>query len=130
MTSQDMQHAHAETAVLVLLTPYPRRRVHQGRESAISATQGPDTRKLLRVEAGALAHQADRGRDIARFLDRRLDARAMRIGLWIIMTPQAAMLDIDGFRQVRRQGDETVVGDMVHPFDDLGNAAAGACCLA
>ena len=76
MAGQDMQHAHAEAAVLVLLAPDARRRVHQRREGAIGARQRPDAREFLGIDAGALADQADGGGDIARFLDRRLDAGA------------------------------------------------------
>ena len=32
------------------------------------------------------------------------------------------MLEIDRFRKVRRQGEETVVGDVVHPLDDFRDA--------
>ena len=41
------------------------------------------------------------------------------------MTPQTAVLDIDGLREVSGQRDETVVGDIVHPLDDFRNAATG-----
>ncbi len=130
MADQDVQHAHAELTVLVLLAPHPRRCVHQRREGAISARQRPYALELFRVECRALADHADGGTDIARFLNRRLDARAQRIGQRVVMAPQRAMLDIDGFRQVRRQGDETVVRHIVHPLDDLGDGATSTQLLA
>ena len=60
MPGQDVQHPHAETAVLALLAPHPRRQVHERREGAIRAAQRPQAGELLRVQTGALAHQADR----------------------------------------------------------------------
>ena len=62
MPGQNVQHAHAELAVLILLAPDARRRVHQRRERAIGAAQRPDAGELLRIDAGALADQADGGR--------------------------------------------------------------------
>ena len=126
MAGQDVQHAGAERAVLVLLAPHARRRVHQRREGAIGARQRPDARELLGVHAGILADKADGRTHIARFLNGRLDAGAQRVGLRVIVTPQRAMFDVDGFRQVGGQRDEAVVGDVIHPLDDFGNGAARA----
>ena len=64
--------------------------------------------------------------DVAGFLDRRLDARAQRIRFRIVVAPQAAVLDVDGFRKIGRQSDEAVVGDVVHPLDDFRDGAARA----
>ncbi len=73
-----------------------------------------------------MAHQADRGGDIAGFLNGGLDASAERIGLRIIVAPQTAVLHVDGLRQIGGQRDEAAVGDVVHPLDDFRNAAARA----
>ncbi len=53
---QNMQHAHAETAVLALLAPYAGRRIHERGERAVSAAQRPDSGEFLGIDAGALAH--------------------------------------------------------------------------
>src|SRR5262245_22544216 len=50
MSSQNMQDTHAETTVLALLAPHPRRSVHQWREGAIGAAQGPDPGEFRRVK--------------------------------------------------------------------------------
>ena len=61
VSRENVQHAHAEFAVLILLAPDAGRRVHQRSERAIGAAQRPDAGELFRIDAGALAHQADRG---------------------------------------------------------------------
>src|ERR1700734_1706346 len=117
MSHQDMKNAHPETGILILLTPDPRRRVHERCEGAIGPAERPNTRKAFGVGAGALADQPYRAADISGFLNCRLDAGAQRIGLRIIMTPKTAMFDIYGFRKIGREGNEAVIGDIVHPFD-------------
>ncbi len=126
MSRENMQHAHAEFAVLILLAPDARGSVHQRSERAIGAAERPNARELLGIHAGALAHQADGGGHIAGFLNRGFDAGAERIRLRIIVAPQAAVFHVDGFRQIGGQRDEAAVGDVVHPLDDFRDAAARA----
>ena len=54
-------------------------------------------------------------------LNRRLEARAQRVVVGVVMAPHAAVLDVDRLRQVGGQGDEAVVGDDVDPLDDFRN---------
>ena len=61
MSRENVQHAHAELAVLILLAPDARGRVHQRSERAIRSAQRPNARELFGIDAGALAHQADGG---------------------------------------------------------------------
>ena len=56
---QDVQHARAELAVLVLLAPDARRQIHQRRERAVGAAERPDAGELVGVDRRALADQAD-----------------------------------------------------------------------
>ena len=60
-------------------------------------------------------------RDVAGFLDRGLQPRAQRVGLGIVVAPDAAVLEVDRLRQVRGQRQHAVVGDVVQPLDDLGD---------
>ena len=62
MAGQNVQHAHAEFAVLILLAPDARGRIHQRREGAVGAAQRPDAGELFGIDAGALADQSDGGR--------------------------------------------------------------------
>ena len=126
VAGENVQHAHAEFAVLILLAPDARGSVHQRSERAVGAAERPDARELFGIDAGALAHQADGGGYVARFLNGGFDAGAERIGLRIIVAPQAAVLHVDGFRQIGGQRDEAAVGDVVHPLDDFRDAAARA----
>src|SRR5262249_30670857 len=87
MSGQNVQHTHAEPAVLALLTPHPRRGVHQRREGAIGAAQGPDPGELGRVKRSTLTHQSNGRGGIAGFLDCRLKARPNRVRLWIVVAP-------------------------------------------
>ena len=121
-----MQNAHAKLAVLVLLAPDAGGRVHQRRKRAVGAAESPDAGELSRDRPSALADQSNGGGDVARFLDRGLDARAERIGFRIVMAPQAAVLDVDGFGKIGGEGQEAVLGDVVQPLDDFRNAAARA----
>ena len=68
---ENMQHANAEFAVLILLAPDTRRGVHQRRERSVGAAQRPNARELFGIDGSALAHQADGGRNVARFLNGR-----------------------------------------------------------
>src|SRR5215510_10548900 len=104
-----MQHTHAETTVLALLAPHPRRGVHEWGEGAIGAAQGPDSGELGRVKRGTLAHQSNGRGSIAGFLDRRLKARPNRVRLWIVVAPQATVFHVNGLREVGGQGDKPVV---------------------
>src|SRR5262249_10708383 len=119
MPGQNVQDTHAETTILALLAPHPRRGVHQWCEGAIGAAQGPDPGELRRVKRGTLAHQSNGRGSIAGFLDRRLKARPNRVRLWIVVAPQAAMFDVNGLREVRRQSDKPIVRDVIHPLDDF-----------
>ena len=51
---EDVQHARAELAVLILLAPDARRQVHQRRERPIGAAERPDSRELFRDPTLAL----------------------------------------------------------------------------
>src|ERR1700730_5557502 len=88
MGHQNMQHAHPKPAVLALLAPYPGRSIHERSEGAVRSAERPDTGKFLGIDAGALAHQANRRRNIPRFLDSGLQSRPERIGLRIVMPPE------------------------------------------
>ena len=48
-------------------------------------------------------------RHVARFLDRGLEPRAERVGLGIVVAPDAAVLEVDRLRQVRGQRQRAVV---------------------
>src|SRR5205085_362634 len=47
MRREDVQHAGLEPAVLILLAPDARRQIHQRRERAIRAADGPHARELV-----------------------------------------------------------------------------------
>ena len=76
---ENMQHADAEFAVLILLAPDARRSVHQRREGSVGAAQGPNAGEFFGIDGSALTHQPDGGGNIARFLNGRFQARAQRI---------------------------------------------------
>ncbi len=126
MPGENVQHAHSKFAVLVLLAPNARRRIHERSERAVSPTQRPHPGKLFWIYTGALPYHTNRTRDIPSFLDRGFHARAERISLRIVMTPQAAVFHIDGFRKIRGKGDEAIVGDVVHPLDNFRDTAPRA----
>ena len=46
-----------------------------------------------------------------------------RICFGIVVAPQAAVFDVDRLRQIGRQREEPIVGDIVHPLDDFRNGA-------
>src|ERR1051326_7385541 len=106
MRRKNMQYAHPELAVLALLAPDTCRSVHQWRERAVGSAQGPDTGELVRINRSALANEADRRRSVASFLDGGFNTRSQRIRFGIVVAPQAAMLDADGFRKISCQRDE------------------------
>ncbi len=123
---QNVQHARFELAVLVLLAPHARRQIHQRRERAIRAADGPDAGELVRIDRRVLADEADGGRNVARFLNRRLETRAERVRVRVVVAPQRAVLEVDGFREVGRHAQHAVVGDVVQPLDDFRDAAPRA----
>ena len=123
---EDVQHARAELAVLVLLAPDARRQIHQRRERAVGAAERPDAGELVGIDRRVLADEPDRRRHVARFLNRRLEARAERVRLGIVVAPEAAVLEVDRLRQVRGHRQHAVVGDVVQPLDDLGDRAPRA----
>src|SRR5262250_1759914 len=49
----------------------------------------------------------------------------MRIGLRIVMSPYAAMLEIHGFRQVGGQRQSAIVRHIIQPLHDLRNSTPG-----
>ena len=123
---QDVQDARAELAVLILLTPDARRQVHQRCEGAVGAADRPHAGELVGVERRALAHETDRARHVSRFLNSRLEPRSQRIGLGIVVAPDAAVLQIDRFRQIRGQRQHAIVRDVIQPLDHFGDAPAGS----
>ena len=52
--------------------------------------------------------------------------RAERIGLGVVVSPDAAVLEIDRLRQVGGDRQHAVAGDVVEPLDDLGDRAPRA----
>jgi hypothetical protein len=124
MPGEDVQDARAELAVLVLLAPHARGQVHQRREGAVGAAERPHPGELVGVEGRALAHEADGAGGVARFLDGRLEPRPQRVALGIVVSPDTAVLEVDGFREIRGQGQHAVVRDVVQPLDDLGYGPA------
>ena len=123
---EDVQHAGAELAVLVLLAPDARRQIHQRRERAVGAAPRPDAGELVGIERRVLADEADRRRRVARFLNRRLQTRAERVLLGIVVAPEAAVLQVDRLGEVRGNRQHAVVGDVVQPLDDFGDRAPRA----
>ena len=123
---QDVEDARAELAVLVLLAPDARGQVHERREGAIGAAERPHAGELVGIDGRALADEADRRRRVAGLLDRRLQPRAERIRVGIVVSPQAAVLEVHRLRQVGGQRERAVLGDVVQPLDELGDRAARA----
>ena len=118
---ENVQDARAELAVLVLLAPDARRQIHQRRERAVRAAERPHAGELVGIDRRVLADEADRGRDVARFLNRGLEPRAARVRLRIVVAPEAAVLEVDRLRQIRGDRQHAVVRDVVQPLDDLGD---------
>ncbi len=123
---EDVQDPGAKSTVLVLLAPDAGGQVHQRREGAVGAAERPHSCKLVGVQRRALADQADGARRVARFLDRGLEPRPQGVGFGIVVAPDAAVLEVDRFREVGGQGQHPVAGDVVRPFNDLGHGPAGA----
>src|SRR6187200_2954553 len=126
MADEDVQHAGSERAVLILLTPYTRGRVHERRERTVSAADRPHSSELLRIERCALAHQADGGGHVAGFLNRRLEARAEDVRLRIVVTPDTPVFEVDRLGEIRGGRDEAIARDVVHPLHDFRDAATSA----
>src|SRR5215470_17185716 len=121
MRRQYVQHARSELAVLVLLAPDTRGQIHERREGAVRAAEGPDAGKFLRIDRGVLADEANGGRHVAGFLNGRLEPRSERIRIRIVVPPDTAVLEVDRLRKISGDGDRAVVRDVVQPLDDLRN---------
>ena len=126
VSGEDVQHARAELAVLVLLAPDARRQVHQRRERAVRAAPRPHAGELLRIERRALPDDADGRRGVAGFLNGRLQARARGVLLGIVMAEQAPVLHVDRLGQVGGDRRHASAGHVVAPLDDFGNPAPRA----
>src|SRR5688500_9374200 len=100
VSDQDVQYASAERAVLVLLAPDPRRRVHQRRERSVGTADRPHSRKRVWIDGRVLTDEPNGGRDVTRFLNGRLEPRAGGVGFGIVVSPQIAVLEIDRLREV------------------------------
>src|SRR6185436_10662461 len=101
MRRENVQDAGPELAVLVLLAPDARGKIHERRECAVRAAERPDAGELVGIDRGVLADEPDRRRHVARFLNRRLEPRAERIRLGIVVTPERAVLEVDRLRKIR-----------------------------
>ena len=123
---ENVEHPDPERAVLVLLAPDARGQVHERRERAVAAAEGPDAAVDGRVEGRALADEAHRRGRVARLLDGRLEPRPRLVGPRVVVAGQRPLLDVDRAGEVGRQGQEAVAGDVVHPLDDLGDRPSRA----
>ena len=59
VSGEDVEHAGAELAVLVLLAPDARRRVHQRGEGAVGPAERPHSGEFVGVHRRILADEAD-----------------------------------------------------------------------
>ena len=87
MAGEDSQNSDAERAVLILLAPHPRRKVHQRGECSVRPAERPDADVLVRIERNGLAHEADGGRHVSRLLNRRFESRSNRIAYSFVVAP-------------------------------------------
>ena len=126
VTGQDVQHAHAERAVLVLLAPHARRQIHERRERAVAAAHRPHAAVDVGVQGRALPHQADGGGGVAGFLNRGFQARSGLVRQRVVVAGQRALLHVDGAGEIRRQREKTVLGNVVQPLHHLGDGAPRA----
>ena len=124
VSRENIQHAHAKRAVLVLLAPHARGQIHQRRERAVCAADCPHAHMLLRIQRYRLPHEPDRRGHIARLLYGGFKPRAAGIVNGIVVAPQPAVFYIDGFGEVGRHDNQPVVGDIVHILGDFGYGAA------
>ena len=124
MSGEDVQHSNSKRAVLVLLAPHPCWQIHQRRERAIRTAYGPYPNVFVGVKRSALADKPDGSRCVACLLNNRLESGSQRVFYRVVMTPERAVLDVDGFGEISGNNHKPVLSHVVHPLDDFRNRSA------